>query len=159
MITDEISFLVGQCEDFYSAFLTSISSNEDEESLLENFLVDFFTGANNFKLVTKSELDSVVQTFITREVLETFVLSLRFSALGSLDKDSVDRIVQAFATANANSTSRSDATRFTALPKDADSWLVKKEDLVELYHANLWIIPLLALAFLFKRKIEGTLGK
>lgn len=156
MIENELSLLVGQCADFYAAYQQSIVANEEEVSSIAAFMVDFFTGANSYKLVTKDALASVAERIIQRESIENFVFSLRFVALAPFTKESLNRVIESFATANANSAFYAEKKALCVLPTDGVNWSVSKEDLVALYHANLWIIPLLAFAFLFKDMIERT---
>lgn len=158
MIEDELSLLTGQCADFYAAYTRSIVSNEEEVTSVAAFLVDFFTGANSYKLVTKDAMTSLVERIVQRETIENFVLSLRFVALAPFNKESLNRVIDSFAAANANAGMFPEKKNLCVLPKDGPNWLVSKEDLVALYQANLWVIPLLAFAFLFKDMIERDAG-
>lgn len=154
MNTEELELLVGQCDDFHSAFTTGIQTNEASMNSLSEFLLEFFTGERCYTLVTKEDLDKLMTQIVGNDVVSSFVFSLRNAALSPFSKDSLARIIDGFANANANAPSDNETARLCALPSDAKNWLVKKSDLVNLYNANLWLIPLLAFSFLFKDKMN-----
>lgn len=154
MNTEELELLIGQCEDFHSAFIMGIQSNEASLGSLSEFLLEFFTGVRSYTLVTKADLDKLMTQIVGNDTIQSFVFSLRNAALTPFSKESLGRIIDGFANANSNAPADPETNRLCALPSDAENWRVKKSDLVNLYNANLWLIPLLAFSFLFKEKMD-----
>lgn len=153
MLKEEIHLLAGQADLFTVSFMSTIT-DPDELSVFKEFIAQFYSGAAQPILVTKSELIDLQSKIHNREILVNYVFSLRFFALSVLERGEIKKIVDSFATANANKTVTDQNRANNVLPTDSEQWNIANNELAELYDANIWILPLLSLVYTFPNYIE-----
>ncbi|CAM8750641.1 hypothetical protein MOC16_gp074 [Klebsiella phage vB_KpM_FBKp24] len=148
MLKDEIELLSGQAHQYTSAFKTTLK-DETDINTFNAFVSQYYSVTAQPLLVTKEQLFSVQNEVHSRDILVNYVFGLRFTALSLFTRKEVSLIAECFANANANRPVANEASGLTALPEDAQMWKVKYNELVLLYEANLWVLPLMALGFIF----------
>lgn len=148
MLKDEIELLSGQAHQYTAAFKETLK-DETDISIFNGFISQYYSVTAQPLLVTKEQLLSVQNEVHGRDILVNYVFGLRFIALSLFTRKEVALIAECFANANANRTVANEVADLSVLPDDAQMWKMKYNELVLLYEANLWILPLMSLGFIF----------
>lgn len=116
--------------------------------ILSKFVEPFVANTAQPLLVTKEELGDLATKVFSHDYIQTFVFGLRSYALSVLELKDLKILVEGFAIANANIIEGNRQNSLSVLPADAVRWRVNQSELEQLYLANTWVIPLLALGYI-----------
>lgn len=153
MLKDEIDLLAGQAHLFTETYMNTLK-DPDDQTAFRDFISQFYSGTAQPVLVTRDELFDLQKRIHDREILVSYVFSLRLFSLSVFKRSEVKDLVESFAMANANKPA-SEHGNDNVLPTDSSHWVVKVNELISLYDANLWILPLFSLIFSFPGYVEN----
>lgn len=148
MIKEEIEILSGQAHQFTLAFKSDLKDPTDID-VFTGFVSQYYSVTAQPLLVTRDQLISVQNEIHSRDILVNYVFGLRFFALSPFTRKELSQIIDSFANASANRPTQSEIQDLSVVPNDAQMWTVKFNEILSLYEANTWIIPLMSLGFVY----------
>lgn len=124
-----------------------ILADDDESSRVSDFVIDFLSNGNCWKILTENEFTSVMTRIQERQIITALVFSLRGYVISQFSRAEIEAIAESFSWANSNTNNQA-----SVYPTDAETWTVSQTELLNRYLSNLWILPLLALGLVYGEK-------